>query len=754
MRSFRDLPIKNKLTLVIMLTSCSILLLAATATLVNEFLTHRNAMVKSLAITARIIGLNSGAALTFNDPVAATETLNSLNVEPHIIAAFLYKEDNSIFAQYYSPSHPQPKEVNIRLLPPGEKSFFFEDGSLTLYQPIILNNTSIGTVCLRSDLLAMYSTMKRIGTVAALIVVISFGLAFFLSSRLQRLISTPLLDLSRTVSKISREKNYTVRAKKASNDEIGLLIDGLNDMLDQIQRHDRQLTQHREQLEAEVINRTEELSESEEKFRQLSQATFEAIVIHTSHSIVEVNQAFSEMFGYSRDEGCGFNFAELVIRKERGRIRQFFKDDQAKIFETTGLRKDGSSFKAEVCSKFSHFKGQTVSVKAVRDITNRKQMEEELLQARKLESIGILAGGIAHDFNNLLTAILGNISLVKLTLASDSTHIPRLNDAENACMRAKDLSQQLLTFSRGGAPVKKRTSLNAIIKEAVDFSLRGSNVKCCLELKPDLWLVDVDPGQITQVINNLMINADQAMPDGGQIFVRADNVHIKQDDSLSLNSGNYVLLSIEDQGTGIIQEHLNKIFDPYFTTKQAGSGLGLASCYSIIKHHGGSITVTSEENQGTTFIIYLPVAPLQGYAERPKPIAPVPIASGKILIMDDEEMIRNVAGALLKTIGYQVDFAADGRETIRKYQEARTNHSPFDAVIMDLTIPGGMGGKETIGKLLEIDPQVKAIVSSGYANDRIMANYGDYGFSDVVAKPYRLDELGRAVERIICGLRT
>jgi PAS domain S-box-containing protein len=384
-----------------------------------------------------------------------------------------------------------------------------------------------------------------------------------------------------------------------------------------------------------------------------------------------------------------------------------------------------------------------------RDITERKKMEGELIKAQKIESLGILAGGIAHDFNNILTGILGNITLAKAYVKPEDSVADRLTEAEKACLQAKDLTQQLLTFSRGGAPVKKTFSITELLKDSATFVLRGSSVQCEFSIPDDLWLVEVDEGQINQVISNLIINSAQAMPEGGTIKVQAENTVVWTKDIPPLKNGRYLKISIEDKGIGIQEEHLRRIFDPYFTTKQRGSGLGLAVAYSIIKKHEGYIDVKSQLGVGTTFFIYLPASEHNIINE--KKIDKIFKGVGRILLMDDEDVVRHVVGEMLKHLGYNVEFAKDGAEAIKLYEIAKETGKPFDAVIMDLTVPGGIGGKEAINKLLEIDPNVKAIVSSGYSNDPVLSNYTEYGFCGGVAKPYKLEELGKTLHEIILG---
>ena len=377
-----------------------------------------------------------------------------------------------------------------------------------------------------------------------------------------------------------------------------------------------------------------------------------------------------------------------------------------------------------------------------------KKMEEELSKAQRLESIGLLAGGIAHDFNNLLTAILGNLALARARENAPGRTSRFLKEAERAIARATNLTQQLLTFSKGGAPVRKIVDLAALLKESCSFAVRGSNVRVAFAIG-DLWPAEVDSGQVDQVVNNLIINAVQAMPGGGIINLRAENLEVRREDGVLLEPGRYVKITIEDHGDGIAPEHHPKIFDPYFTTKPEGSGLGLATAYSIVRRHAGDIRFVSEPGVGTSFDIYLPAASTKVKAEPAAEIQPLESASGRILLMDDEAMIRDVAAVALREQGYDVEPAKDGAEAVALYQAALSTEEPFDAVILDLTVPGGMGGTETIKRLLKIDPTVKAIVSSGYSEDLVLARFEDYGFSGVVAKPYSFRELGATLHRVI-----
>jgi signal transduction histidine kinase/ActR/RegA family two-component response regulator len=386
---------------------------------------------------------------------------------------------------------------------------------------------------------------------------------------------------------------------------------------------------------------------------------------------------------------------------------------------------------------------RTVELKEI-----NQKAEAERQRAQRLESIGLLAGGIAHDFNNILTAILGNIALAMIYLQPESKATAKLLLAEKASVRARGLAQQLLTFAKGGAPVKKILPVPHLLQEPVLLALRGSTVKGEFQLQENLWPVEVDEGQFSQVISNLVINAVQAMPGGGLLKTAAANEIVDRENSLGLTAGKFVRIAISDQGCGIPKEYLDKIYDPYFTTKETGSGLGLAICYSIIKKHGGTITVDSIPGKGSTFLLYLPAAESKPVSEGAQREA-VERGAGRILVMDDDEFVNQVAADLLRYLGYHPETVTGGAEAVAAYSRALAAGEPFDAVITDLTVPGDMGGAETARRLLEIDPTATVIVSSGYANDPIMADYARYGFKGVIPKPYKTAELSRTLQEVL-----
>jgi PAS domain S-box-containing protein len=481
---------------------------------------------------------------------------------------------------------------------------------------------------------------------------------------------------------------------------------------------------------------------------------FEVILERMSEGLLEVsrgariiyaNPMAKTLIEMPEEKLLGMRFVDLFDGFDRQRVERLMmllSSGCENISEDSPVNLNGRQVALKVLTIHDEY---SQAIVILSDISERKQMEAQLEQAQKLEAIGVLAGGIAHDFNNILTAILGNITLAKMYSEPGNKSYERLEDAERASLRAKDLTQQLLTFARGGAPVKKTARISEIIQDACNFALRGSNVRCEMYIADDLWPAEIDVGQISQVIHNLVINADQAMPDGGIVRVRAENLIVDNAAEIHLQPGRYVRITVQDYGIGIQKEHLNRIFDPYFTTKQMGSGLGLATVYSIIKNHKAHISVESEIGRGTVFYIHLLASRKEmmpkNYEEQ-KTIA----GKGRILVMDDEEMVRRIVGQMLSLLGYDADYANDGAEAIEMYRRNRESGTPFDAVIMDLTIPGGMGGREAIRELLRLDPEIKAVVSSGYSNDPVMSDCKAHGFKAVIVKPYQVRELGEVLK--------
>lgn len=528
---------------------------------------------------------------------------------------------------------------------------------------------------------------------------------------------------------------------------------------DLVKKRTAALTRTNEQLQQEIYDRKlaeESLAEEKERLAVTLRSIGDGVITtDTNGTIVLLNKVAEELTGHTQEKAVGKPL-RTVFRIINERTRRPCENPVDKVLkegavvglgnDTVLIAKDGTEqIIADSGAPIRDKNSKIIGVVLVfRDITEKRKMEQELLRRQKLESLGTLAGGIAHDFNNILTAILSNTTLAQM-YAADNKVAEKLTKIEKASLQAKELTQQLLTFSKGGAPIKKITSITELIKDSAGFALRGSNVRCHFYLPDELWHVDVDEGQISQVINNLIINADQAMPEGGIIRVTAENVTL-EGGVLPLKKGRYVKISIADQGVGIPEKYVEKIFDPYFTTKQKGSGLGLSTCYSIIKNHDGYITAASEVGVGTTFYVWLPAS--QKKEETKVEAGEVIKGEGNVLLMDDEDFVRDAAGEILQYLGYTVVEARDGNEAIDLYKNA-LKEDPFDVVIMDLTIPGGMGGKEAVSRLVEIDPEVKAVVASGYSTDPVMADYKKYGFRGVVIKPYSIEDLSKMLHKVL-----
>jgi|GEM_PF-796114 len=497
----------------------------------------------------------------------------------------------------------------------------------------------------------------------------------------------------------------------------------------------------------------EAIRASETKFKDIANLLPQTVCETDSRGILTyVNQHGYTTFGYSPDDlDRGLNALSMFSAETGDRERaadnflRLLEGEQSPGNEYTMLRSDGSTFPAIVYSRAVVTDGVAAGARSVViDITERKKMEEEMIKSSKLESLGVFAGGIAHDFNNFLTAIVGNISLAKVSLNENDEVYGILDDAERACLRTKDLTQQLLTFSKGGMPVKKITDVGALLAESAQFILSGSNIRCDYDIAGDLWSADIDAGQIGQVINNLIINARQAMVAGGSITIAAVNETVALLDSHSKPPGDYVKIRITDQGAGIPEEVITRIFDPYFTTKEHGSGLGLTVSYSIIKKHNGHIYVESTLGVGTSFTIYLPATRSIVSVDKP-PLVVSPQMRGRILIMDVDPGIISVAKKMILRMGYSVDVAENGQDAIEMYRTALDRTAPYALVILDITIRGGMGGVEAMRELVKIDPHIIALITSGYSNDTVMANYRDYGFHGIISKPYRYDDLQMAI---------
>jgi len=545
-------------------------------------------------------------------------------------------------------------------------------------------------------------------------------------------------------------------------------ISALKEAYDTIQQQYEEIQSQYEELEAmneemvrthyELTEATHKLEEETERLHATLRSIYDGVVATDLQGhIILANDKAEKLAGKSSDEVIGrpfnsvFTFYYVTTREE-------FKNPVNEILQYGELDTSGFAltFKSQDRDVVVELSGAPIYVEGniigtvivMHDITGQYWLEKEIQKVSKLESLSILAGGIAHDFNNLLTSIIGNLSILKVKLTDGELYQKYIERIENAAQRAADLTRQLLTFSKGGEPIKEVTSLEQVIRDTAQFVLSGSSVRCNFEIQSDMWNCEVDVGQMSQVFQNLIINAAQSMPHGGVITIKAENFVYDGTQQKPLLPGNYVRITVKDEGIGIPKENLSRIFDPFFTTKERGSGLGLATSYSIIKRHGGHIEVHSEVDKGSKFIIYLHATEksIHSHTGQEAHITP---PGGKILLMDDDFTIYEVASHMLDMYGFQVDWVDSGEKAIIKYRESIADGFPYDIIIMDLTVPGAMGGVQAVREILEINPKAKVIVSSGYSNDPVMSHYKEYGFKGVIAKPYKIEEIIKVINEVL-----
>jgi PAS domain S-box-containing protein len=615
------------------------------------------------------------------------------------------------------------------------------------------------------------STMLRYVMNSSVVLLISVIVGFVLHYFAVR----PLNQLTRRVASVRWDNLSLPPIPKPRRDEIGRLYAKFDEMVTALREARNEAVGSAEEirsvnakLESANLELARELRErvQVEQFlsreKELLAVTLRSIgdgVITADREgrVGLLNRKAEEFTGWTQAQAVGRPLEEVFdVREDPGQLRP----DGSQVVTLEGLG-EGTLVSRDGTERLIANSGAPIrdrdgaevgTVIVFRDVSVRKRLEEEVIRSQKLESVKVLAAGIAHDFNNLLTAILGNLSLTKREPSLSARALDRLTDAEKASARARSLTQQLLTFSSGGAPVRGSVDLRKLVPEAAAFALRGSNVSLDLDFDADLRPVFADEGQVAQVVQNLVINADQAMPRGGTVRITATNFTVQENDRLPLGPGDYVRVSVGDQGLGIHRDHLAGIFEPFYSTKAHGSGLGLAVCFSILQRHGGHIEVESEPGKGTEFRFYLPVA-LDVPAEVGVMTSSPPGGSGRILVMDDEDMIRLLAENMLTSLGYCVDTACDGEEVLDMVERGANEGQPYDAVILDLTIRGGLGGQETVGELAKRFPGIPAIVSSGYSNDPVLSDFAAYGFRATIPKPYDLHTVAETLSKVLAASR-
>jgi len=505
----------------------------------------------------------------------------------------------------------------------------------------------------------------------------------------------------------------------------------------------------------------ETAAEAEVRYRTLFHAANDAIFLMQGDRFVECNPMTLKIYGCTEEQILGqppYRFSPPCQPDGRDSKAAALEHIQAAInegpqfFEWLHVRHDGTPFLAEVSLNRVDLHGQVHLQAIVRDVTDARRHEEDRQRLAQIESLGIVAGGIAHDFNNILTAALGYVEL-GLQRASHPTEVTAaLDRAVSAIDRARKLTQQLLTFAKGGEPVRNMVSLSRLIPESADFALRGSNVVCRFDFQEDLWPVEADEGQIGQVLHNLVLNAQQAMPQGGEIRIRASNVVAARENGAASPDPPSVRIDVIDRGGGIAPEHQAHIFEPYYTTKPNGLGLGLPTAFRIAQKHGGRLSLAVEPGVGCTFTLVLPASPGGVLSSHALPRVPTR-GQGRLLVMDDESVLRDLLREVLSDAGYEVVCAADGARAVAELEQSKLQGKPFDLAILDLTVPGGMGGRQALPLLRGLEPGLRVIVSSGYSVDPTLSRFQEEGFDGACAKPYRLDTLLAEVQRVLARPR-
>lgn len=728
---YADLPIKVKVTLLIALTAVSAAVVAGAVIIAGDIRELRTTMVNRVSGLADVVGANTAAAVVFDDPAAAQEVLESLSREPIVGEACIYGPDGTVFATYGAPhggTWPAPAPDGSALA----------NDHISVFSTIREGGEPVGTVllCAHADELRDRITRAVLAALAA--IGGATGLAIAVSARLQRLVSDPILRLAEAAGHVSAGGDYSVRVAKQSNDEVGRLCDGFNEMLEQIQRRDRAL---------EFLAAIEQASD--------------AIVITDPDGVIEyVNPSFEQMTGYTRAEVVGNNprilksgrhdaafYSELWNTLKRGGVWKG---------SFTNRKKDGGIYEEETAiSPVRDAAGRIVKYVATkRDVTRERRIEEQVRQSQKMEAIGELAGGIAHDLNNVLTVINGHAELLIERTKGGSPPVARsATEILNSGRRAALLVRQILAFSRRQMLQPKVLDLNGVIEGVRDMlqSLMSERVEITLALDPEAGFIEADPGQLQQVLVDLAVNARDAMPKGGRLVIGTSNA--TSDGTLAqsrpvLRPGSYVVLSVSDTGTGMTPEVRSRVFEPFFTTKDKskGTGLGLAMVYGIVKQSGGEIEVQSAPDQGTTFRIYLPVAGTRSLSELAEATAqPAVRGSETVLVVEDEASVRDFVTAVLKGLGYTVLEASDGLDALRAAGE---HAGPVHLAITDLAMPA-MGGGRLAEKLGRVRPGAQVLYISAYSNGNGTPTEATDPEMNVLSRPFSAVALAQKVKEML-----
>ena len=722
MRSYMDLSIRQKLQTIVMATSAAALLVASMVFTLYDRSTFLRAKMQDLSVAAKMVGSNSTAALSFGDAKSAGEILSALQAKQNVINACIYTKNGKVFASYSRDGG----QSDFWPLPAQIQSTAIVNDHMVLFQPITLNGNSIGTIFMEADLSDLSERLTRFLEIDLLVLLVSLGVAFLLSTRLHRVISDPIRELADTALSVSSRENYSIRATKQGDDEIGLLFDQFNSMLDRIQQRDTALQEAHKELEDRVAERTSYLN------ALIENSPLAILVLDSGRKVQLFNPAFENLFQCIYQEDIGKPVADLFPNEktlpEASAASGAASGKTRVSLITRRKRNDGSYVDVEIHLVPLTVKGRVLgSLGIYQDVTERRVLEKQLQMAQKMEAVGRLSGGIAHDFNNLLGVILGYIQVIKRTLVTGDSLFEYAEEIEKASRRAVSLTRQLLAFSRQQVLEPVVLILNTLVADMEKMLPRliGEDIDLKLILDPALGQVKADPGQLEQVLMNLAVNARDAMPDGGKLTIQTANAVIDEAfvrEHPGAVAGKYVTLTVTDTGTGMDSETQAQIFEPFFTTKgrDKGTGLGLATVYGVVKQSNGYITVESEKGKGSLFTIYLPR--VETHVIAPAKSSPEPLntrGSETILLVEDAEPLRRLAALFLKENGYHVVTAKDGSDA---QQVAAQISGPIDLLLTDVVMPG-INGRVLAERLAPDHPGMKILYMSGYT-DSFIAGHG------------------------------
>jgi len=766
LRFFSKFTIKRKLTFIIMTISSIALLVAGIAFITYDHVSYKNTMVRDLTILAEVIGTNSTAAIEFDVAKEATEILSALKAKQNIGAACIYTLGGDILATY-----KRSPDMTVTYPPLPESNYHeFAGNQLVLFQDILLDNKKIGTIYLQSNLGELSTRQSRYALIFAAIMAISLLAAFLTTAKLQKVISRPILKLAEMAKVVSDKQDYSVRAVRESHDELGFLTMHFNKMLKQIEDRNTALREAHKSLERKAQELKRELRErkrfekalieSEERFRDLfDNAPDMYIILDPEGNILDFNKRGLYKFGYNLKTLTGQHLKTIVHEKDHRTVEKFIKQTHksGKPPQNVDVRLITSEQKIVwVSIEFSLLKSVEDEIQSIRiicrDITEKKRLQEELERAQRLESAGRIAGQIAHDFNNLLGPLAAYPTLMREDLPEDHPVIDMVNEMEQAAKKIADINQQLLALGRRGHYPMEKISVNDLVQNVVSTQIRLQRDKLHLDLMPDLLPIKGGGAQLTRALTNIILNANEAIQDKGEITIRTRNIYL--DEPLagyqSIKRGEYIQLEISDTGIGIKPEHLNKIFDPFFTTKimdrMRGSGLGLSVVHGVMEDHKGYITVESEYQKGATFMLYFPVS-REIEDELSQTVEKIQGGSESILIVDDDPIQRRVTSQLLNRLGYTIHTVTSGEQAIDYVKK-----DPQDLIILDMVMDG-IDGTETYQRILKIVPEQRAIVLSGYAMTKRVQKALKLGAGSFVPKPISLRTLATAVRKELDGAK-